>query len=45
MNASQQIDMTGMFAILIVLMAVGVCVGESVNVFERRVMRWRALSV
>lgn len=45
MNASQQIDMTGMFAVLFVLMAVGVCVGESVNVFERRVMRWRALTV
>jgi len=44
MNASQQIDMTGMFAALFILMLVGVAVGESVNWVERRAMRWRVLS-
>jgi NitT/TauT family transport system permease protein len=45
MFASQQIDMTGMFAALFILMAAGVAVGESVNLLERRIMRWRVLSV
>jgi len=45
MFASQQIDMTGMFAALFILMAAGVAVGESINLLERRVMRWRILSV
>jgi NitT/TauT family transport system permease protein len=45
MFASQQIDMTGMFAALVVLMVAGVVVGEAVNWLERRVMRWRTLSV
>jgi NitT/TauT family transport system permease protein len=44
MNASQQIDMTGMFAALIILMALGVVVGASVNLFERRALRWRTLA-
>jgi NitT/TauT family transport system permease protein len=44
MYASQQIDMTGMFAALIILMIAGVLVGEAVNLLERRVMRWRVLS-
>jgi NitT/TauT family transport system permease protein len=45
MFASQQIDMTGMFAALVILMIAGVLVGEAVNLLERRVMRWRVLSV
>lgn len=45
MSASQQIDMTGMFAALVILMIAGVLVGEAVNLLERRVMRWRVLSV
>jgi ABC-type nitrate/sulfonate/bicarbonate transport system permease component len=45
MYASQQIDMTGMFAALVILMVAGVLVGEAVNVLERHVMRWRVLSV
>jgi NitT/TauT family transport system permease protein len=45
MFASQQIDMTGMFAALVVLMVAGVAVGEAANLLERRVMRWRTLSV
>jgi NitT/TauT family transport system permease protein len=45
MYASQQIDMTGMFAALVILMVAGVLVGEAVNVLERHVMRWRILSV
>lgn len=45
MSASQQIDMTGMYAALVILMLAGVIVGEAVNLLERRVMRWRVLSV
>lgn len=45
MRASQQIDMTGMFAALVILMIAGVLVGGAVNLLERRVMRWRVLSV
>jgi NitT/TauT family transport system permease protein len=45
MYASQQIDMTGMFAALVILMVAGVLVGEAVNLLERHVMRWRVLSV
>jgi NitT/TauT family transport system permease protein len=45
MYASQQIDMTGMFAALVILMVAGVLVGEAVNLLERHVMRWRILSV
>jgi NitT/TauT family transport system permease protein len=45
MFASQQIDMTGMFAALVVLMIAGVLVGEAVNLIERRILRWRTLSV
>ncbi len=43
MQASQQIDMTGMFAALFVLMAAGVAIGETVNFIERRALRWRNL--
>ena len=42
MQASQQIDMTGMFAALFVLMAAGVAVGEFANACERRLLRWRS---
>lgn len=45
MFASQQIDMTGMFAALVILMVAGVAIGEAANLLERRVMRWRILSV
>lgn len=45
MFASQQIDMTGMFAALVILMVAGVMVGELVNLLERHIMRWRLLSV
>jgi NitT/TauT family transport system permease protein len=45
MYASQQIDMTGMFAALVILMVAGVLVGEAVNLLERHIMRWRILSV
>jgi NitT/TauT family transport system permease protein len=45
MNAGQQVDMTGMFAVLFILMAAGILVGESLNWVERRVMRWRILTV
>jgi NitT/TauT family transport system permease protein len=45
MFASQQIDMTGMFAALFILMVAGVAVGEVVNLLERHLMRWRVLSV
>ena len=41
MRASQQIDMTGMFAALFVLMFAGVAINELANHFERRLMRWR----
>ncbi|MBI1187431.1 MAG: ABC transporter permease subunit [Alphaproteobacteria bacterium] len=41
MYASQQIDMTGMFAALVVLMIAGVAVGELANLAERRLLRWR----
>ncbi|MEA2879273.1 MAG: sulfonate transport system permease protein [Hyphomicrobiales bacterium] len=44
MSASQQIDMTGLYASLIILMVAGVLVGESVNWVERRVLRWRTVS-
>ena len=45
MFASQQIDMTGMFAALVILMVAGVAIGEAANLLERRVMRWRVLAV
>jgi NitT/TauT family transport system permease protein len=44
MEASQQIDMTGMFAAVSILMLAGVVVGEAVNLVERRAMRWRTLA-
>lgn len=44
MRASQQIDMTGMFAALFVLMAAGVAVGGVANAFERRLLRWRTVN-
>lgn len=45
MYASQQIDITGMLAALVILMIAGVIIGEAANLLERHVMRWRVLSV
>jgi NitT/TauT family transport system permease protein len=45
MNASQQIDITGMLAALTILMIVGVAIGEAANALERRIMRWRILTL
>lgn len=45
MYASQQIDITGMLAALVILMIAGVVIGETANLIERRVLRWRSLSV
>jgi len=41
-DAASQIDMTGLYAALAVLMAVGVAVGEGANALEARLLRWRA---
>lgn len=41
MSAGQQVDMTGLFAAMTVLMTVGVAVGAIANALERRLLRWR----
>jgi NitT/TauT family transport system permease protein len=41
-NAAAQVDMTGLYAALVVLMGVGVVVGEGANLLEARLLHWRA---
>jgi NitT/TauT family transport system permease protein len=45
MYASQQIDITGMLAALTILMIIGAVIGEAANRLERRIMRWRIVTV
>lgn len=45
MQASQQIDMTGVYAALLVLLAAGVIIAAIANAIERRMLRWRGRSV
>lgn len=40
-QAAHQFDMTGVYAALLVLMAIGILVSESANRLERRLLRWR----
>lgn len=44
MQSSQQIDMTGVYAALLVLLAAGVIVAGIANAIERRMLRWRGRS-
>jgi NitT/TauT family transport system permease protein len=41
-RSASQIDMTGLYAALFVLMLIGVAVGTGANRLEARVLRWRA---
>ena len=41
-RSASQIDMTGLYAGLIVLMAIGVAIGAGANALEARILRWRA---
>ena len=43
-QSSTQLDMTGVYAALVVLMCVGVAIGESAAWLERHVLRWRRRS-
>jgi NitT/TauT family transport system permease protein len=40
-HAAQQFDMTGLYAALAVLMAMGILVSEAAGWIERRMLRWR----
>jgi len=40
-HAAQQFDMTGVYAALVVLMAIGILVSEAAAWIERRMLRWR----
>ena len=40
-HAAQQFDMTGVYAALLVLMAMGILTSETAMVVERRLLRWR----
>jgi NitT/TauT family transport system permease protein len=40
-RSASQIDMTGLYAALVVLMLIGVAVGTAANALEARVLRWR----
>jgi NitT/TauT family transport system permease protein len=40
-RASEQYDMTGLYAVLFLLMLLGLGLGEAANRFERRALRWR----
>ena len=40
-RAASQIDMTGLYAALIVLMLIGVAIGAAANALEAHVLRWR----
>jgi NitT/TauT family transport system permease protein len=41
-RSASQIDMTGLYAALVVLMLIGVAVGTAANALEGRILRWRA---
>jgi NitT/TauT family transport system permease protein len=41
-RSASQIDMTGLYAALIVLMLIGVAIGAAANALEAHVLRWRA---
>lgn len=41
-RSASQIDMTGLYAALIVLMLIGVAIGAGANALEAHVLRWRA---
>ena len=43
-QSSGQLDMTGVYAALVVLMGVGVVIGEGAASLERHVLRWRSRS-
>ena len=45
MQASQQIDMTGVYAALVVLLVAGITIAAVANAIERRMLRWRGRSV
>lgn len=40
-RAAQQFDMTGVYAALLVLMAMGILTSETATLVERRLLRWR----
>ena len=40
-HAAQQFDMTGVYAALLVLMAMGILTSETATLIERRLLRWR----
>jgi NitT/TauT family transport system permease protein len=40
-QAAHQFDMTGVYAALLVLMAIGILVSEAASFIERRLLRWR----
>jgi NitT/TauT family transport system permease protein len=40
-RAAQQFDMTGVYAALLVLMAMGILTSETATLIERRLLRWR----
>lgn len=40
--AASQFDMTGLYAALVVLMAVGIAASAAMNALERRLLRWRS---
>ncbi len=40
-RSASQIDMTGLYAALFVLMLIGVTVGAGANRLESRILRWR----
>ena len=40
-HAAQQFDMTGVYAALLVLMAMGILTSETATLTERRLLRWR----
>ncbi len=41
-RSASQIDMTGLYAALIVLMLIGVAIGAGANALEAHILRWRA---
>jgi sulfonate transport system permease protein len=41
-RSASQIDMTGLYAALIVLMAIGVAISAGANALEAHILRWRA---
>ncbi len=40
-QASQQFNMTSIYAVLVLLMLMGVLVSETASTLERRLLRWR----